>query len=142
LSVGFIEHFSDVEAVVAKHLDVLSPGGRLVITIPNLRGVNYFLSWVFQKDVIPLHNISIMRRQAFCALFDGLGVTPMMCGYYGTFNMGLFNTAPRSWKRHLLRACGDAQRVLNALFRMLLGDRGAECAHLSPYLIFVGVKER
>lgn len=142
LSVGFIEHFSDVEEVVAKHLNVLSPGGRLVVTIPNLRGVNYLLSWLFKKDVIPLHNLSIMRKQTFCAIFDRLGVTPLMCGYYGTFNFGLFNSRPSSWKRHLLRACGNAQRVLNALFRLLFGARGAESVYFSPYLIFVGVKDR
>ena len=141
VSFGFIEHFSDVEDVVSKHLNVLSPGGCLVVTIPNLRGFNYFLSWVFQKDVIPLHNLSIMRKQTFCALFDGLSVTSLMCRYYGTFNFGLFNTSSASWKRHLLNVCGKVQKLLNVLFRVLFGPRGAECAYFSPYLIFVGVKK-
>lgn len=142
MSFGFIEHFSDVEEVISKHVHVLSSGGHLVVTIPNLRGVNYFLSWVFQKDVIPLHNTSIMHRQTFCTLFARLGVTPLMCGYYGTFNFGLFNTSRVSWKRHLLKLSGDAQRLLNAIFRIVFGARGAESGYFSPYLIFVGIKER
>jgi 2-polyprenyl-3-methyl-5-hydroxy-6-metoxy-1,4-benzoquinol methylase len=37
LSGGFIEHFTDVAAIVQKHLQLLKPGGRLVVMIPNLK---------------------------------------------------------------------------------------------------------
>jgi len=141
LSVGFIEHFTDVEGVVAKHVNVLAPGGRLVVIIPNLRGVNYLLAWVFCKDLIPLHNLSIMRRDKFCKLFPD-DVTPQLCGYFGTFSFGIFNTRPESKRRYLLMMCDKVQRLLNALFRLLFGARGAESRYFSPYLIFVGVKER
>src|SRR5437588_6556522 len=76
VSHGFIEHFTDVEGVVAKHLNVLAPGGRLVVTIPNLRGINYFFARVFHKQLIPLHNLSIMRQEEFCRLFSRHNVAP------------------------------------------------------------------
>ncbi len=142
VSHGFIEHFTDVESVVSKHLNVLAPGGRLVITIPNLQGVNYFLTWVFRKELIPMHNLSIMRRATFCELFSRREVTPLLCDYYGTFSFGLFNTRPESRMRYLLMVCDKVQRLLDAAFRLLFGARGAKSRHLSPYLIFVGVKER
>ena len=141
VSHGFIEHFTDVDSVVSKHLSVLAPGGRVVVTIPNLRGVNYALAWLFRKELIPLHNISIMRRDEFCKLFRRPDLTPLLCGYFGTFSFGLFNTRPDSKRRHLLNICAAMQRVLNAMFRLVLRGRGAETTYFSPYLIFIGVKK-
>jgi SAM-dependent methyltransferase len=142
VSHGFIEHFTDVDGVVAKHLNVLAPGGRLVVTIPNLRGINYWLAWVFRKELIPLHNLSIMQQDQFCRLFKRHDLAPLLCGYYGTFSFGIFNAGPESTTRYLLIACDKVQRLLNAGFRLLFGARGAESRYFSPYLIFVGVKER
>jgi SAM-dependent methyltransferase len=142
VSNGFIEHFTDVEGVVAKHVNVLAPGGRLVVTIPNLRGANYVLAWLFCKDLIPLHNLSIMRRDRFRKLFLNPDLTPLLCGYFGTFSFGIFNTRPESKRRYLLMICDKVQRLLNAVFRLLFGARGAESRYFSPYLIFVAVKER
>jgi SAM-dependent methyltransferase len=141
VSRGFIEHFTDVDSVVSKHLNVLAPGGRVVVTIPNLRGVNYFLTWMFRKELIPLHNILIMRRDDFCKLFSRPDLTPLMCGYYGTFSFGLFNTRPDSKMRHVFNICVDMQRVLNAIFRLAFRTRGAETGYFSPYLIFIGAKK-
>lgn len=39
-SFGFIEHFEDSEKVIARHLDLLKPGGFLVLVIPNHAGLN------------------------------------------------------------------------------------------------------
>jgi len=142
VSHGFIEHFADVGGVVARHLNVLAPGGRLIVTIPNLRGINYLLTWIFRKELIPLHNLSIMRKDEFCRLFSRPNVATLLCGYYGTFSFGIFNVRSGSTKRHLLMVCDKAQRLLNAAFRFLFGARGAESRFFSPYLIFIGVKER
>ena len=139
-------HGNDVihicQSVVAKHLNVLAPGGRLVVTIPNLRGANYLLAWLFCKDLIPLHNLSIMRRDKFCNLFLTHELAPLLCGYFGTFSFGIFNTQPESKRRYLLMVCDKVQRLLNAAFRLLFGARGAETSYFSPYLIFVGEKKR
>jgi SAM-dependent methyltransferase len=141
VSHGFIEHFTDVDSIVAKHLNLLAPGGRVVITIPNLRGINYVLAWLFRKEVIPLHNISIMCRDRFCKLFDRPDLTPLLCGYYGTFNFGLFNTRRGSMMRHVLSICMEVQRVLNLIFRLAFRARGVETPYFSPYLIFIGTKK-
>lgn len=142
VSHGFIEHFADVESVVSQHLNVLAPGGRLVVTIPNLRGINYFFTWVFRKDLIPLHNLSIMHRDEFCKLFSRHDVVPLLCDYFGTFSFGIFGARPSSMRRLLLMICGKLQRLLNAAFRVFFGARGAESRYFSPYLIFVGAKGR
>ncbi|MEM7393795.1 MAG: class I SAM-dependent methyltransferase, partial [Verrucomicrobiota bacterium] len=39
-SFGFIEHFTDLDPVLRKHLDLLKPGGLLLLTFPNHTGFN------------------------------------------------------------------------------------------------------
>jgi SAM-dependent methyltransferase len=141
VSFGFIEHFTDVGRVVASHVNVLAPGGHLVVSIPNLRGLNYALQWFFQKELLQLHNRSIMDPSKFCELFEGTGLRPLFCGYHGTFNFNVFDTRVNSEKRRLLALCTKAQLVLNAAFRILFPAGGAEHKYLSPHLIFIGQKE-
>jgi SAM-dependent methyltransferase len=140
LSRGFIEHFRDVEDVVGKHLNLVRQGGLLVVIIPNLRGVNLALSWLFHREVVAMHNLDIMARDRFAALFPGDQVEPLFCDYFGTFSFYLFNTRPGSLMRLPLAACTRAQLLLNALFRLVLKDRGGDSPWFSPNLLFVGVK--
>ena len=46
LSVGFIEHFDDRRRVLGRMDEVVKPGGWLVATWPNLRGLN---GWIFRR---------------------------------------------------------------------------------------------
>ena len=140
LSGGFIEHFTDVGAIVQKHLGLLKPGGCLVVQIPNLRGVNFLLSWLFCRDVIPLHNLDIMKRENFLALFDARSLEPQFCGYYGMFNFYMFHTSSGSWMRFPLAVCQKIQPLLNLVFHSVFKDRGAESPWFSPSLVYVGIK--
>jgi len=140
LSRGFVEHFSDVDEVVGKHLNLLKPGGLLVVLIPNLRGVNLALSWLFHREVVAMHNLDIMTRERFGSLFSGARVDRVFCDYVGTFNFCLFNARPDSLMRLPLAACMKAQPLLNALFRLLFKDKGVESPWLSPNLLFIGTK--
>ena len=88
ISRGFIEHFTDVRSVIEKHNNLLAEGGYLlIISIPNLNGVNYALGRFFHKELIPLHNLSIMRKQEFIELFDNQGLSTLFCDLLGTFNL-------------------------------------------------------
>lgn len=140
LSNGFIEHFPDVDAIVQKHLSLLKPGGRLVVIIPNLRGVNFLLAWLFRRDVLAMHNLDIMTREKFAALFERQSLERLFCDYYGTFNFYLFHTGPGSLMRLPLALCMKLQLVLNLLFRSLFKDKGAESRWFSPSLLYVGIK--
>jgi len=140
VSRGFIEHFDDAASVVDRHLALLKPGGLLVVTIPNLRGVNGALTRLFHKELIPMHNLEIMSKDAFSRLFDPKKVRPLACRYVGTFSFYLFNTPAGSRLAPLLRACMKAQAGLNVLFRSLFRDRGAENRFTSPQLVFLGIK--
>lgn len=140
VSRGFIEHFEDPAQIVDRHLELLKPGGLLVITIPNLRGVNYALTRLFHAELLPMHNLGIMSRLAFLQLFDTAKLRPHICGYFGGFSFYLFNVKPGSRLAPLLGACMKLQTLLNVLFRVCFGDRGAENRFTSSQLIFIGTK--
>ena len=42
-SFGFVEHFEDTETVLRRHCNLVKPGGRLLITMPNFLGLNGLL---------------------------------------------------------------------------------------------------
>jgi len=126
--------------VVDRHLDLLRPGGLLVVTIPNLQGVNLALTRLFHRELIPMHNLNIMAKIPFLQLFDPNRVRTLSCAYVGTFSFYLFNVKEGSRLAPLLRLCMKAQVLLNVLFRTFLGDRGAENRLTSPQLIFMGIK--
>jgi SAM-dependent methyltransferase len=139
VSRGFIEHFDNPTEVVDRHLELLKPGGLLIVTIPNLRGVNLALTRLFHRELIPMHNLEIMSKTAFSRLFDPAKVRSLACAYFGTFNFYLFNVPTGSRLTALLGACSRLQPLLNVLFRICFGDRGAENRLTSPQLIFAGI---
>ncbi len=139
-SQGFIEHFDDPGTVIAHHLHLLKEGGLLVITIPNIQQVNYLLTKVFNPAVLPLHNLKIMRVPVFRALFDGLPLRVVHCGYSGVFSLDIFNTPVGSWKAWLLRVCKFLCLPLQWLLHMVRPRRW-ESAGLSPYLVYAGYKQ-
>ncbi|MFN2456436.1 MAG: class I SAM-dependent methyltransferase, partial [Pyrinomonadaceae bacterium] len=140
VSRGFIEHFTNVEEVLDKHINLLAKDGYLIVTIPNLKGINYYLTRIFHKELIAIHNLDIMEREAFSRLFDKRRLASLFCGYYGVFNFYLFNTKANSAMRRPLDVCFKIQPVLNATFRVLFQDKGVENSLSSPSLIFIGRK--
>jgi SAM-dependent methyltransferase len=141
VSRGFIEHFKDAASVVDRHIDLLKPGGLLIVTIPNLRGVNHSLTRLFHRELLPMHNLDIMGLARFRKLFDPQRVRSLVCAYAGTFNFYLFNVKEGSRLAPLLRLCMKAQSLINVAFRVFLKDRGAEGRFTSPQLIFTGTKK-
>jgi SAM-dependent methyltransferase len=60
LSLGFIEHFDDVPAAFARHVSFVKQGGRLVIGMPNFRGlIGFFQRWA-DPDYLAMHNRDAM----------------------------------------------------------------------------------
>lgn len=140
ISRGFIEHFTNAGEVVERHVNLLKPGGYLVVMIPNLRWIYYGWTWLFNREQIPLHNVDIMRLSRFCALFPGM-MQKKYCNYFGTFSFWLFTAHPASkLMPRIIRLLWKAQRLLNLVFRLFFRSRGLETRVFSPNLIFIGQK--
>lgn len=142
ISRGFIEHFTEMEKVIDAHLRLLKPGGQLIVTIPRLTGTPNLLFHIFNPALIPMHNLKIMNRKAFAALFERSELTKQLCDYYGTFKVSVCGTAETSGgKAVAMNVLMNLQLLLNMLFRLVFGKHGAESYLFSPYLIYIGTKE-
>lgn len=72
-SSGFIEHFKDTRDVIARHVDLLSENGHLLVLIPNFLGLNGKIQQRFDKENLDAHNLSSMeiaRLQRIMQAFD------------------------------------------------------------------------
>jgi len=60
-SMGFIEHFENTKDVIDRHIRLLSDTGRLLIILPNLRGLNGCVQWLFDRKNLYSHNLESMK---------------------------------------------------------------------------------
>ncbi len=136
---GFIEHFDNVDQVVKDHLNLLKPGGHLVILIPNLQGLNYYLARFLNRTSFDLHNTSIMEKNKFSKIFSENNLTGLYSNYVGYFSIGLFNT-DKKWKNILYRIFLVLQRPADFFMRVFFGNILIRNRYTSPYLLFIGIK--
>ncbi len=90
-SFGLIEHFDDPREAVAKHIELLKPGGLALIVVPNYASIYGRLQRHYDPANLALHNLSIMEPGALVALVDpGIGAT--VTAYpYGSMSLRLVN---------------------------------------------------
>jgi 2-polyprenyl-3-methyl-5-hydroxy-6-metoxy-1,4-benzoquinol methylase len=67
-SAGLIEHFRDPASIVRVHVELLKPGGRALITVPNYGGLYGRLQRWFDPENLALHNLAIMNVEALLQL--------------------------------------------------------------------------
>ena len=131
---GLIEHFTDPETVVDYHVELLKPGGQLVISIPNLRAAAYYpVTSLLAPDVLAAHNLDIMRLPAFRSLFTTQPLRTHYCDYLGSFKLSfMFGSGSYLISR--------LQAGIDALMINTVGHRQLRNRHISPHLLYVGTK--
>jgi len=86
-SFGFLEHFQDSRAVLKKHLELLKPGGYLVLTVPNHQALyGKILEWA-APELYKIHHI-LSLEQIVDALRGAGEVEIVEEGYYGRLGLG------------------------------------------------------
>jgi len=80
-SFGFIEHFVDWPGVVSALGSILAPGGVMVTSIPNMRGVNGLICRSMRPHVYRAH-VPIALRPLVAA-HRRAGLSTLWAGYYG-----------------------------------------------------------
>ena len=89
-SLGFIEHFSDLELVIEKHLQLLKPGGILLIGAPNFLGINHWLLKKLNPELLSTHNLSCMNIRKWETFEKCFNLEVIFKGYIGGFEPRLF----------------------------------------------------
>jgi len=141
MSFGLIEHFEDPRLAIERHIDLLSPGGYLVIGIPNLVGLNLLSMWLLRREFISQHNRNIMNVRAMKALFQLPTLEQRFCGRVGFFQFyGRFSRRERGFRGLLARIANRTQSVLNPLQNAIFCGRNVPWWS-SPSLLYIGQKK-
>ena len=116
-SAGLIEHFDDLRPVVTEHLRLVKPGGRLVLMVPNLQGLQGKIMrrlapslWAVHRVFGPADLAELLRR---------FGLEDVRFGYLGSFFLRILRgggwSAVDRWPPWLQRSVHDSIRLLNGL---------------------------
>lgn len=94
-SFGLIEHFDDPRPIVQRHLDLIKPGGVLLITVPNFGGIYGRLQRWCDIENLKIHNLSIMSPGAMKQLVDPELVEHVRSFAYGGVSLWSVNLEKR-----------------------------------------------
>ncbi len=132
-SFGFIEHFRDWRGMIARHAELVAPGGLLVLETPNFRGwFQQLLHRALDATNLRRHHLDAMRPNAWAAMLRSSGFEVMEHGWMGRFDFWGDSPPPNALQRALLRA-----------LRMItpwLKRRRPGGAALSPYCVLIARK--
>jgi|SaaInlStandDraft_1057018.scaffolds.fasta_scaffold02214_9 SAM-dependent methyltransferase len=130
-SVGFVEHYRDIQEPLQKHIDLLAPEGLLIIWVPNHRGICGWILRLIQPDFFAMHNrMSWKDLKGALSEFDDIEI--LEGGYWGKFNLAPSNFLP--WLRS--KVYYYPYRVVEKLHNLALrwGHYFPDTRVTSPYL--------
>jgi SAM-dependent methyltransferase len=85
VSMGFIEHFSDLNDVLRRHVNLLGKGGILVLGVPNFAGISQAVLKRTAPQMLSRHNLDAMDLRNWSVLENIYGLTGLFKGYIGGF---------------------------------------------------------
>ncbi len=89
-SLGFIEHFLDLDETIYRHLKLLKPGGILAYGIPNFLGVNHWFLKRLAPDLLSKHSLFTMNIENWGSFEKKFNLKCLFKGYVGGFEAGVF----------------------------------------------------
>ncbi|SDD78066.1 Methyltransferase domain-containing protein [Dyadobacter soli] len=129
MSNGLIEHFEDTRAIIQKHASFLAPGGHILITLPNFRGLNGWFQKKFDHANFEKHFIECMDIYYLRKICKEIGLKNIEVCYSGRFMLWLENEQMLSLWIRLFRK--STWIVLKALTKILPFESKA----LSPFIV-------
>lgn len=140
-SYGFIEHILPVEKAINLHLDLVKPGGYVIIQIPRFRGFNFWRLKLFRPDLIENHNLTIMNGKTLERICKNPQLKKIYCKNYGTFKLRL-PMDKKNTKYYVLKTICMLDYILNPAFRIFFGNKGFETYLFSPSVMYIGQKKK
>jgi SAM-dependent methyltransferase len=110
LSLGFIEHFEELDEVFARHVAFLAPGGQLVLGVPNFLGLNGFLQRHSDPAYLSLHNLRAMDPPKLRRLGEQNGLRVVDQRYLGGPDAVIVKPGPW-WVKGIVLAEGRLRRL-------------------------------
>jgi SAM-dependent methyltransferase len=110
LSLGFIEHFEELDEVFARHVEFVRPGGRLLLGVPNFLGLNGFLQRHSDPSYLELHNLRAMEPAELRRLGEERGLQLLDQRYLGGADAVIVKPGTR-WATGVVLAEGRLLRL-------------------------------
>lgn len=134
LSCGLIEHFEDTEDIIKRHIELVSPGGVLFITLPNFNAVNGWFQKKFDRANYDKHNIHSMNPKKLRAIVSNANFEVLESNYFGRFSIWLENESEKpGWVR-------VGKKITWAIGKVFAKISPFESKQLSPYIILIARK--
>lgn len=124
-SLGFIEHFSDTEDTIKRHIQLLSKNGMLLIVLPNFLGLNGLIQKKFDKENIDAHNLKSMDIRYLKKIMNSYSLKDIKIEY---------TAKPIVWlepKPTLSRLTKLFVKTLSYMLKLF----PIKCRFLSPYIV-------
>lgn len=116
-SFGLIEHFTDLQTILACHLKFMKPNAVLLITLPNFVGVNGWLQYLFDPENLAIHNLKIMDINLLKSALNDLGMKNIEVKYYPSTQVWLEGLNYRSlFLQILVRLVNKLVFILSKVF--------------------------
>jgi len=96
-SFGFIEHFSNLEEVIERHIRLVKPGGILIISCPNFRGLQYIFHRLLDPANLERHVLKAMSLSRWNRVLKRNGMMTIYQGYYRTADFWVDTPRSRRW---------------------------------------------
>jgi len=125
-SMGFIEHFENTKDVIDRHIRLLSENGSLLIILPNLRGLNGCIQWLFDRKNLRSHHLKSMRLDVLKAILKESGLHSWKVEY---------TRKPMVWLEPKPGISNAILRKLVKLFSYCIKIFPIKSRLLSPYII-------
>jgi SAM-dependent methyltransferase len=124
-SYGFIEHFGDTRDVIRRHVDLLAPGGHLLIILPNFLGLNGWIQQRFDRESFEAHNLQSMELSGLREIMNGFDLRNVKVEY---------TRKPIVWleaKPTISRRIKMTVKILSYMLKLF----PIRCRFLSPYIV-------
>jgi len=116
-SMGFIEHFSDLDSIVGKHVELLKKQGILLLGVPNYHGISQAVLTRLAPHKLSMHNLETMDIKNWGSFEKKYGLRTIFKAYIGGFNPGRFRRCENRTLKNLLI------RFFFKLVRIFITDR-------------------
>lgn len=86
ISMGLIEHFTDLDDVFRRHIALLKKGGILILGVPNFKGISQKILSKTAPKMLARHNLKAMGLNNWSSIERVHGLSPLFKGYIGGFD--------------------------------------------------------
>jgi cyclopropane fatty-acyl-phospholipid synthase-like methyltransferase len=139
-SCGFVEHFSDYQAVIEKHWRLVCPEGLMLLTVPVLTPAQRLIRLVAyerlkMQEVLDTHNLEIMNLDKLRRAVMACGGSTVIVSTYAremTVWFGPNDPGVRRWTKPLFRPLRFVERLVHQV--------GASSRWFSPEVLVLARK--